>query len=132
MRRRRLINAETFETTEAFAVSDKVPSVSVVKLSSAAQDFQRLIDERPALTCPMFSHATPRHGVEHHILTEGAPLFARTRRLYPEKLAYAKKKEFDELESMGIVRRSSSPWSSPLHVVPKPGGGWRPCGNYLG
>ena len=46
VRRRRLINAETFETTEAFAVSDKVPTISVVKCSSAAQDFERLIDER--------------------------------------------------------------------------------------
>ena len=90
VRRRRLNNAYTFETTEAFAVSDKVPSVSVVKLYSAAQDFERLIDERPALTCPTFSNATPRHGVEHHISTEGAPVFARARRLSPEKLAYAK------------------------------------------
>ena len=89
--RRRLINAETFETTEAFAVSDKVPTIYVVKCSSAAQDFDRRIDERPALTCPTFSNATPRHGVEHHISTEGAPVFARTRRLSPEKLAYAKK-----------------------------------------
>ena len=61
--------------------------------------------------------------------TSGAPIHARARHLSPEKLAVGKK-EFEDLEALGIIRRSNSPWSSPLHVTAKPDGGWRPCGDY--
>ena len=34
------------------------------------------------------------------------------------------------MENAGIIRRSNAPWSSPLHIVSKPSGGWRSCGDY--
>ena len=34
------------------------------------------------------------------------------------------------MEKAGIIQRSTSPWSSPLHKVEKKDGGWRPCGDY--
>ena len=34
------------------------------------------------------------------------------------------------MDSRGIIRRSKSSWPSPLHMVEKSDGSWRPCSDY--
>ncbi len=82
------------------------------------------------VVCP--SKVLPPVGtdVEHHIKTSGPPIASRLCRLDAEKLVAAKA-EFLQLEKDGIVWRSDSPWSSPLPMVRKADGSWRPCGDFL-
>ena len=112
---------------KCFSSCMKKPSISLVVTSSCK--FAKLLKDRPNLTTPTFHTNMPAHNVELHIPTQGPPVFARPRRLSPEKLAAAKL-EFQAMEKMGIIRRSDSPWASPLHMVPKKNGGHRPCGDF--
>ena len=118
-----LVNAETFTSFRCFPSADTAPGVSAIHLRGNMYD--DLLASRPKLTTPTFTCPMPAHGVEHFIQTRGPPIHSKAQRLSPEKRIIAEK-EFRDMEAMGIIRRSNSPWSSPLHVVPKVDGGWRP------
>ena len=69
------------------------------------------------------------HTAIHRIHTTSTPLRSKFRRLNPEKLKIAKA-VFKDLEEAGICQKAASPWASPLHMVKKADGSYRPCGDY--
>ena len=67
--------------------------------------------------------------VKHRINTSGRPIRQPLRR-QPESLKGDMNEEVKKMLSRGVIRPSSSPWSSPVVMVRKKNGSWRFCIDY--
>ncbi|GFW12401.1 retrovirus-related Pol polyprotein from transposon opus [Trichonephila clavipes] len=125
LKKKRLVDVETSLFTSCVFSNIVQPSILTV---DANISFKNILSEYPDLSNPSLISKSASHGTVHHIITTGPPVTARPRRLHP-KLYDAVKVEFEFL-AQGIIRPSKSPWSSPLHVVPKSDSTVRPVGDY--
>lgn len=121
--------------------SRKIPlNSSEAAFSSYVISFQDIdpranscLSKYPILTAPLqlSSKHSSNSPVCHFIETNNSPpVYFKARPLTGSKLQAAKD-EFQFLLNAGIIRRSNSPWASPLHLVPKnEPHSWRPCGDF--
>lgn len=127
LRRNRIIDNLT--KLESSCTQNTINIETTIKTFDSTNPFADLLREFPDITKLKPYGSPTKSTIFHRIETTGQPVFARPRRLEPEKLSAART-EFEFLMRAGICRPSSSNWASPLHMVKKGDGTWRPCGDY--
>jgi hypothetical protein len=107
------------------------PKVNLGPLDFHQQNmFQRLLKDYEDICAKSQTKIGRTHVIQHKILTENAlPIAQPPYRMNPVKREFLKK-EIVKMEAQGIIRKSSSPWASPVVIVEKKGGDKRLCIDY--
>ena len=107
------VHAKSFEPDHALHVPD------VLRVNKSIEE---LCDHFECLFNLDGFRAPSENQTFQYLRTTGPPCCTRVRRRSPKKLDILKT-ELNKLIELDVVYASESPWGSPLHLVPKSGGG---------
>ena len=92
-----------------------ITPLSLNRIDAVHNDYTQLLGQFPELTRPTTKGETVKHGITHKIVTKGHSVFARPRRLAPDKLVTAKR-EFDDM--INVKREDNNQPSFGLGFIP--------------
>lgn len=123
-----LVDGKSLTSTQCTVQMSSQQSISLVSIISALDtEVQKILEKYPDLLKPPKYREKP-HDTYHYIETTGTPVYQRPYRIPPKDLVEVKK-EYQEMNRVGIVRPSNSAWASPLVIVSR-NGKKRYCGNF--
>ena len=128
--RKQLLTHNATNTNVAAQLTEYPSLLPIVcNLDYIPNKIEELLLEFPDITKEDNSNAPVKHNFLHRITTTGPPIATRPRRLNPTVQEAAESIIQKHLMD-GTLRPSSSPWSSPIHMVPKKANDWRLVGDY--
>lgn len=129
-------NNPPFKTFQEWSQRQTIEANKKQKDPILKPQYKQILDKYPDLLKTDFHVSEAKHGVVHHIDTgDSTPCQAKPRRLLPGSPKEVEgKKNWLELDKLGIIQRVNpqdcNEWPSPLHLVMKPDGSWRVCGDF--